>query len=343
MLVARYNILMRLFSEFTALVFLLSACSSEVLYPTPTPTAWEGTLQALAPVSTVTQSPLLKTTGSRTSLPTASPSATPTLVPVTYKVTKNDDMFGIAFRFGISPQALMTANPTVNPRSMGIGTVLIIPVTPVPGGQPGSKGITPNPQASATPGLVSAVRAPDCYSAGDGGVWCFWLIQSGATQGVENVTGTINLAQPGGAALEQTAGTPLDIIPAGQALPIAAYFPAPVPTTLSATAKFTAVFPLAKDDGRYLPVEIRDQQVTLDVASGGAIITGRLSLAAGSKNASHVRLAATAFDRDGAVVGLRVWEAVGPLEGGSNLPFQIQVDSLGLPVNQVSLQAEARP
>jgi LysM repeat protein len=56
------------------------------------------------------------------SSPTSSPTVTPTPTPVYYDVRDGDDMFGIAFFYGISPQALMTANPTVNPRAMGLGT-----------------------------------------------------------------------------------------------------------------------------------------------------------------------------------------------------------------------------
>jgi hypothetical protein len=160
---------------------------------------------------------------------------------------------------------------------------------------------------------------------------------------VESVTGTISLVQPGASAQEQPASLPLDIIGPGQALPLAAYFPSPIPSTLIATAKLTLVLPLPKGDGRYLPIEVMDVVVSLDPGSGGAVIKGVVSLEAGSKTANHVRLAATGYDQTGAVVSLRVWDASDPLSGGATLPFQIQLDTLGQAINKVTLQAEARP
>ncbi len=116
--------------------------------------------------------------------PTDSPplikSATPTLTatatstPVTYQVKANNDMFGIAFRYGISPQALMTANPSVNPRAMDPGTLLIIPVTLTPA----VSANTPTPPGPSPTAIVSIPGGPDCYLATDGGVWCF-LMASG--------------------------------------------------------------------------------------------------------------------------------------------------------------------
>ena len=45
-------------------------------------------------------------------------------------------MFGISLWYGISLEALKTANPTVNPYAMGVGTVLLIPLTPEAGSTP---------------------------------------------------------------------------------------------------------------------------------------------------------------------------------------------------------------
>jgi hypothetical protein len=272
---------------------------------------------------------------------TMTPTATP--APVTYKVAKNDDMGGIAFRFGVSPKALMTANPSVNPRAMGVGTLLIIPITLTPGSKTDSSSPTSGPQSLPTDSLIITSRTPDCYPADDGGAWCFWLVQSGASQGVENVAGEISLAQVGGPPITQTAAAPLDIFPAGSTLPLVAYFPAPIPAKLTATGQIKGFLPLAKGNGRYLPVEIHDSQTSLDASLGNAIVTGTVNLPVGSQTANTLRLAATAFDSDGAVVGLRIWEAPGPLTQGQSLPFQIRVDSLGKSISRVTLLAEARP
>ncbi len=93
--------------------------------------------------------------GGATSAPSASPSATPASsdifapspapseaasespavsaapsAPVggrTYTVKKNDTMWAISQKFGITVDALIAANPTVEPNKMRIGAVLVIP------------------------------------------------------------------------------------------------------------------------------------------------------------------------------------------------------------------------
>lgn len=54
------------------------------------------------------------------------PAATP-VSGVRYTVKKGDTMWAIAQDYGISLADLRAANPDVDPRSMRIGTVLIIP------------------------------------------------------------------------------------------------------------------------------------------------------------------------------------------------------------------------
>jgi LysM repeat protein len=52
---------------------------------------------------------------------------TPTATPVTYMVQEGETLLGIAIKFGVSLEALQAANPSVEPRFLTIGTVLIIP------------------------------------------------------------------------------------------------------------------------------------------------------------------------------------------------------------------------
>ncbi|MEA3327963.1 MAG: LysM domain-containing protein, partial [Chloroflexota bacterium] len=159
--------------------FLLSACAQVTSTDTLTPTGTlEGTLWSLP-----TERPT--TTPSPTSSPTTSPSptATPTFTPVMYEVQEGDDMYGIAFFYNISPQALMTANPTINPRAMGPGTTLLIPITPTPGSS-----ATATIDLSATPSLAfAALPAPDCYPDALGGLWCFVLVKNDEAGALENV------------------------------------------------------------------------------------------------------------------------------------------------------------
>jgi len=98
--------------------FLVSACASgtnsEPTGGTPTGTQ-SGTLRPY-PSGTPTVTPLPTNYIS----PTPSPTITPTPTPVYYEVQLNDDMYSIAFRYGLSPDVLMTANPYVDPRAMTV-------------------------------------------------------------------------------------------------------------------------------------------------------------------------------------------------------------------------------
>jgi len=119
-------------------------------------------------------------------------------------------MYGIAFYYNINPQALMTANPTVNPRAMGPGTKLLIPITP------GPETTIETIDQSPTPTLIfSALPAPDCYPDALGGMWCFVLVTNDKAGALENVTGLIKLQQ-GEEIRQEIALTPLNLLPAGR-------------------------------------------------------------------------------------------------------------------------------
>ncbi len=143
--------------------------------------------------------------------------STPTPTNVYYEVQANDDMGGIAYYYGISVADLMTANPDIDPRAMTVGMQLLIPITP-----------TPPPTATPTFGKRSDnIRsdrrsgnpaAPDCYLDALGGMWCFVLYENNSERALENVSAIITLGE-GEGALQETAIMPLNLLPAGTALP----------------------------------------------------------------------------------------------------------------------------
>jgi len=71
-----------------------------------------------------------------TSTPPPAPSPTPSSLGQTYTVQSGDIPETIAARFGITTEALLAANPGVNPNNLQVGQVLIIPpAAPPPEGQ----------------------------------------------------------------------------------------------------------------------------------------------------------------------------------------------------------------
>jgi LysM repeat protein len=81
--------------------------------------------------ATATSTPLVSQTPSitptETTTPTTTASATSTRPPRTYTVQLNDSLSGIAARFGVTLEALQTANNISDPSLIVIGQVLIIP------------------------------------------------------------------------------------------------------------------------------------------------------------------------------------------------------------------------
>jgi LysM repeat protein len=98
---------------------LVAACGGGAT-PTPAPT------DAQTPAPTDIYVPTEEPTAAETPSFTEEPAATP-VSGTRYTVKKGDTMWQIAQDFGISLADLKAANPEVDPKSMPVGTVLIIP------------------------------------------------------------------------------------------------------------------------------------------------------------------------------------------------------------------------
>ena len=269
--------------------------------------------------------------------PTLSPTVTLTPTQVFYEVREGDDMYGIAFFYGISPQAIMTANPTVNPRMMGAGTSLLIPITPVPGATAtATLALTP----TATP-PYKALEDPDCYPDAAGGLWCFVLLENDQGSALENVSAEVTL-KVGEETRSQVAIMPLNLLPAGTALPLVVYFEGPVEMDYAVSAEVGFLLPVMPDDERYLPVELVNQSIEISDDGERADITGKATFSGDGRDARYLWINATAFDADGRVVAVRKWESPADnLSTGDQIPFEFSLYSLAGEIDRVELLVEA--
>ncbi|MFN2302891.1 MAG: LysM peptidoglycan-binding domain-containing protein, partial [Anaerolineales bacterium] len=307
-----YNAEMRNKSIF-ALIFIiiitnaLTACAQEKQLPQITATVTQaGTLRPY-PSNTVTITPL--PTGY--SSPTATPTITPSPTPVIYEVQTGDDMYSIAFRFNISPEVLMTANPSVNPRAMSVGTSLRVPITPMPDSTPTSViSLSPTPTMR-----FRTMQEPDCYPDTLGGLWCFVLVINRNDGALENVSGVVTLEQ-GEDQRQEDAIMPLNLLPAGAALPLIAYFDPPISEMYAVEAEVSFLLPVMPDDRRYLPISIVNQVLELRQDGQVAKVTGEINWSRGQSDVEYLWIQATAFDELGHVVAARRWEAELPLPTG---------------------------
>ena len=264
--------------------------------------------------------------------PTPLPSPTPT--PLTYTVKNGDSFLEIAVRYKISLAALQGANPKVNPNSMSIGTVLIIPSKAA-----ALVDIPPSP----TPVGVTLGKVY-CANNQDGGLWCFVPVYNGQSFSVESVSAVIRIASQGSTkVLSQTASAPLDLIPAKSTLALSAYFPPPATAPDQSSAEILAALPVLKNDPRYLPTSIDNPQYQVNQDGLSAQAIGKVVLNVNKAKAAQVWVAAVAYDLAGDVVGVRSWQSETSLSSGAGLNFAFDVYSISEPISRVEMLAEARP
>jgi len=307
---------------------LLAGCNRpEALLPTISPVTPQ-----LTPYHTLTA--IFTPTPPNPDTPTPLPP--PTRTPRTHTVQAGQDMGGIAAQYGVTVQALMAANPQVDPGAMPVGTVLIIPELQNAQGTP----LIPD----SAPTALSAVLGPvNCTPTREGGAWCFLVVYNNQAQALESVSAAISAVSASGDwSATRVATALLNQIPAGGMLPLAAYFPPPVAFPMQTSARLTSALPVVSTDQRYLPVRL--ENLRTEIAPNG--LTAELSgdiLLDGDVAAGQVWVAAAAYDANGNVVGVRRWENNAPLAGKSSQPFVLRVYSVGEKIFRVEAMVEARP
>ena len=255
----------------------------------------------------------------------------PTPTAVLYTIKAKDTLGGIAQRYGTTVDALMAANPGVQPSALVVGSSLIIPPA---GGQPGN--------ATPTPAPLPILQAR-CWPETGGGLWCFALFQNGYAEPAGDLAAQFSLLDASGRELaSQIVYGLLDILPAGETMPLAAHFPPPVDLQAVPRVTLLTSIRLLPGDARYLPVMLDDTLVNIDATGLLAQVSGRAVLI-GPGTANTLWILATAYDAAGEVVGVRRWDASSPLTADAPVQFDFLVSSAGPGITRVEFLAEARP
>jgi LysM repeat protein len=310
-------------------VVLLASCQNIPQSQQKSPLAPEKL--PLTPYLSPTASPIIKSS-TINPIVTSTPAPSPTPTPLKHIIVEGDTMLALAFRYGIGLEELLNANPEVNPSLMVVGTELIVPFSET------------NLPIFATPTpLALAVEPARCYRDVQGGAWCFILITNNHTKSIENVTARIYLTGLRGELIaEGEAIPPLNIIPAGKALPLTVYFPGIINEDVSAKVEVTSALPVPRTDERYLNSTVDVEDVAITPEGKIASVVGKVSLPLRSEPAGIIWLAAVAYDANDQVVALRKLELNRSLDPGMSLPFEIDLYSLGSPIERVEVLVEAR-
>jgi murein DD-endopeptidase MepM/ murein hydrolase activator NlpD len=255
----------------------------------------------------------------------------PTPTTFTYTVVQGDTLIGIAGRYGVTLEALVAANPSIQPATLAVGAILTIPIGNQASGEP-----TPTP-------ALSPVLQAHCWPETGGGLWCFALVQNPYAETLENLSAQFTLLDSDQQPLSnQEAFGLLDILPPGRNMPLAVHFPPPVNADAQVRVQVLTATRLLPGDTRYLPVTLGDTLVSVAASGQTAQVSGRVALT-GPGTAGNLWILATAYDAIGDVVAVRRWDSPSTLTVDEPVSFNFLVSSLGPRIERVEFLAEAKP
>jgi LysM repeat protein len=284
----------------------------------------------LRPYQTTTPSPTISTPeGLVVSVQTPLPTPTPFI----YTIAAGDTLSQIAEKLHVSLDALMAANPTVDPNALPVGHTILVPSNPL------------NLTGEGTPTPVPfPVQQIACHPTADRGMGCFVLIHNDSTSYIENVAAQVTLMDSNGKSIaSQTALMPLDILAPDTSMPLTTYFAPDVPSDAKPQVQILSATQILPGDPRYLPAAIQNTLVQVDWSGLSAQVSGKVTLPANSISSHLIWVAATAYDGDGNVIGVRRWESKTGVQPGGSLPFNFMISSVGGTIERVDFAVEARP
>ncbi len=277
---------------FFSLIVILSACvpSGQLSLP-------DSAFTEIPP--TVTPSPTLSPTITQTSTPLLSPTPlpSPTSTPRIHTVKLGETLGGIAWIYGVSVDKLMEMNPEIDPYVLTVDMQVVIPVETLP---PANQTPEPTPVQLPLEGL-------NCLLDENSGVWCFVWVNNTSDESYENVIVSFNLADLDASevnAIKEPA--PLNVLSAGEKMPVAAYFPGPNSNQFQKSAQFSSAIPYNPESKRYLNAEVSVESETTLLNNKLLTIEGNFQVA---DPVSKVTIVAVALDQNEQIIGFREWQA----------------------------------
>ncbi len=294
-----------------------AACGGTVITPVPSPTP--SPLSTLSPITL----PAPRTTAAIRVVPvaTATPTVTPT--PIIYIVQEGDVLGAIAYKYGVSVEALQQVNQLANPQFLRIGQQLIIP--PKEQYDLPSSGLMPTP----TP-LPVGVRGLGVYETPAGSLLCLGELLNTNPAPIMNIQVRVTLLDAAGQKLgELPALVASDIILPAESSPFSALFTVP-PTGWAGPAvtvlRAETVNALAE---MYVPIAVVEAQGRPSEAQ--FLVEGVVQNASSDRSATDINVIVTTYDAHGQVTGFRMAGVVldEPLGPGATAPFMVELTCFG--------------
>lgn len=306
-----------------------SACTSTPAPLTPTVTA----TRVVTLFDTPTPSPVPAIS---TPAVAATQTPLPSPTPFTYMIAAGDTLLAIAFRFGVTVDELLKVNPGIDPGFLTVGSDLVIPI-----GEEGSAFLpTPTP-------VPVGLGDPECHLAADRSVWCFMPVVNENSFGLEGVNGWVDLYNSlGELVATQEAASLLNVIPAGNSLPLVAYFPGRFDEGHFGRGYIRGAFLANNLQGRYLEHSLGVQDILIATDGDQAVVSGEIFVGEGTGAdplKATISVVLIAHASDGRIVGHRRWDWQGDWTPGDGIPFVAAVYSLSGEIERVEVSSEVRP
>lgn len=302
---------------------LLTGCGPQITLPTPTlpPPTEPVSLATVTPRATSTPAP-------STPIPTDSPTPTPT--PIIYVLKKGDSLWGIAWEYGVSLEALQEANGITDPRTLQIGQELIIPREEDALAVPSTPTPTPVPLELVNLGF---------YETPTGGLWGLGEVWNRSGADAELVQVVVALYDADRRLLlERSAFTILDIVPQDGRAPFAVLFEQKPADFAAYQARIVGGEPMTYLGSRYRALQVINDQ---GEPSGDAFMVNGQVENGGDVPARDVSVVVTAYDGEGLVTGIRQVAVEGEtLAPGALTRFQARIVPAGGEIVSYAAQAQ---
>jgi LysM repeat protein len=261
------------------------------------------------------------------------PAVTPT--PWMHVVQPDDTLLGIAARYGVELADLLAANPEIDPRFLSLDMEIRIPVD--------GTSLNEALSAAATP-FPLPVGDVVCYQTFGNELWCITEVNNDSDQNMESIAAEMYLYSVSGElVISQPVYAPLNILPPGASMPLAAGFQFDSAADFSFTAiELVSAFPANQIEERYLLIEAVEEELLFSDQKKRVEWKGELQLQEGADGSSiRASLLLIAYGENGRPVGFRKVE-FDNLEPNSTVAVQVAVYSLGPEIDRTGLLVEAQ-
>ena len=250
----------------------------------------------------------------------------PTPTPFKHEIQPGDTLYGLALKYNISLDRLITANPGLDTSLLTIGTKVNIPL------DEGDGYLIP----AQTPYPI-IVHPPQCYPSGDGGFWCLSSVENDQSITLESVSVSIDFFE-GDEELIQSyiAIPPLDYYFRGQKMPVSIYIPPSLPEVYRVHATVVTAFPSERIRRN---TEIIDSDIDYNEDKTIAEISGEVKPKGELDKENQIWIAAIAYHQ-GQPIGIRKWVSDDNLTANTPIPFHLYLYSLGPDIDKITLYSE---